>query len=168
MALLHESLYRSGVFAAADLGLYLEQLINHSLRALSEKPELIKLRLELANISVSLDQAIPCGLLVNELISNCLKHAFPNGRAGEIKVELQPVAGSPHVRLCVSDDGVGLPADFDSRRAQSLGLQLVSGLAQQLGSKLEIGSGPMAVFTVSFPVAAPKIAPQTETSGVAR
>ncbi len=168
MALLHESLYRSGVFAAADLGLYLEQLINHSLRALSEKPELIKLRLELANISVSLDQAIPCGLLVNELISNCLKHAFPNGRAGEIKVELQPVAGSPHVRLCVSDDGVGLPADFDSRRAQSLGLQLVYGLAQQLGSKLEIGSGPMAVFTVSFPVAAPKIAPQTETSGVAR
>ena len=166
MALLHESLYRSGVFAAADLGLYLQQLTSQSLRTLSDKPGLIQLRLDLANISVGLDQAIPCGLLVNELISNCIKHAFPNGHTGEIKVELQPVAGNAHVRLCVSDDGVGLPADFESRRAQSLGLQLVSGLAQQLGSKLEIGSGPKAVFTVVFAVNVPKESPATKLNGV--
>ncbi len=168
MALLHESLYRSGVFAAADLGFYLQQLSSQLLRTLSEHPGLVRLRLDLANISVGLDQAIPCGLLVNELISNCLKHGFPNGQSGEIKVELQPVAGSSRVRLCVSDDGVGLPADFEARRAQSLGLQLVFGLAQQLGGKLEIGPGPQAIFTVVFAVSAPPNFPLPETSEVAR
>jgi len=156
MALLHESLYRSGVFAAADLGFYLKQLSSQSLHVLSDKPGFIELQLDLAAVSVGLDQAIPCGLLVNELISNCIKHGFPNGHAGEIRVELQRVAESPRFRLCVSDNGVGLPADFESRRTQSLGLQLVSGLARQLGGALEIGPGPEAVFTVVFTVNSPK------------
>ncbi|MGA2248649.1 MAG: amino acid permease, partial [Verrucomicrobiota bacterium] len=166
MALLHESLYRSGVFAAADLGLYLGQLTSHSLLALSDKPGLIQLQLDLANISVGLDQAIPCGLLVNELVSNCIKHAFPDGNGGEIRIELHQLAVGPQIRLCVSDNGLGLPADFESRRKQSLGLQLVSGLAQQLGGTLEIGPGPKAVFTVIFTLDGPKDSPVPDMSEI--
>ena len=168
MALLHESLYRSGVFAAADLGVYLQKLTTQSLRALSEKPGSIQLRLDLANIAVGLDLAIPCGLLVNELLANCIKHGFPNGSGGEIRVELHPIDQGSRFRLRVSDNGSGLPADFEFRRTQSLGLQLVAGLARQLGSTLEIGPGPQAVFTVSFMIEKPRESPMPESSGVAK
>jgi two-component sensor histidine kinase len=96
------------------------------------------------------NQAVPCGLLVNELVSNCLKHAFPNGRQGEIRVEVQPVDDGPAVRLRVADNGVGLPADFDMQQLHSLGLQLVSDLVGQIQGRLEIGRGPGAVFEVTF------------------
>jgi two-component sensor histidine kinase len=95
-----------------------------------------------------MDQAMPCGLLVNELISNCVKHAFPDGRQGTVKVELQPLEGKEQYQLRVSDDGIGLPADFEVRRKTSLGLQLVGDLAVQLGSSLAIGPG--ASFSLSF------------------
>ncbi len=155
MALLHESLYRSGVFATIDLGAYLGQITTQSFRTLAATPGAVQLRLDLASVPVEMDQALPCGLLVNELVSNCLKHGFPDGRTGEVRVELQPVPGDPQWRLRVSDTGVGLPADFASLRGQSLGLQLVSDLAQQIDGTLTIGPGPGTDFTVTFsPVAA--------------
>ncbi len=159
MAVLHEILYRSGTFAAVDLGAYLQQLTNQAYRALVTTPGAIQLHLNLASASLGMDQAVCCGLLVNELLSNCLKHAFPAGRAGEIRVELQPVNGGPQLRLCVSDTGVGLPEDFDVRRTQSLGLQLVSDLALQLRSQLEISPGDGATFTVLF---TPELPPPVE------
>ncbi|HEX7604361.1 MAG TPA: PAS domain S-box protein, partial [Polyangiaceae bacterium] len=149
MALLHESLYRSGTFAGVDLGAYLKQLTTQSFRAQGH-PGSIRLELDLASASVGMDRAVPCGLLVNELVSNGLKHGFPDGRAGAIRVELKPVAGGAKLRLCVSDTGVGLPADFEVRRGNSLGLQLVSDLAGQLGGELEIGPPPIASFAVTF------------------
>ncbi len=148
MALLHELLYRDGSFASVDLGQYLRRLCTETLRTLQTKPGQIKLELELASVKVSMDQATPCGLLVNELISNSLKHAFPEGRKGLVKVELQPVEGKEQFQLRVSDDGIGLPADFEARRKSSLGLQLVADLAGQLGSSLEIGPG--ASFSLSI------------------
>ncbi len=150
MALLHEKLYRSGTFAAVELGAYLKQIAAQLFRALVDSPGAIRLQLELASVPIGMDQAVPCGLLANELISNCLKHGFPGGRTGEVRIELQPVAGGPQWCLRVSDTGVGLPADFAARHGQSLGLQLVSDLAGQLGGRLEIGPGPAAVFTVWF------------------
>ena len=158
MALLHETLYRSGTFASVDLGDYLKQLANHSFRALNAQPGLIQLDLDLASVRVDMDQTIPCGLLVNELISNCLKHGFPGGRTGGIRVELRPVDGGPQLRLRVSDTGVGLPPDFDSKRSHSLGLQLVSDLTRQIGGRLEIEPGPGAVFAVTFKAAEPTAA----------
>ena len=149
MALLHESLYRSGTFAGVDLGAYLTQLTTQSFRAQGH-PGSIRLELDLASASVGMDRAVPCGLLVNELVSNGLKHGFPDGRTGVIRVELKPVAGGAKLRLCVSATGVGLPADFESRRSNSLGLQLVSDLAGQLGAQLEIGPPPTASFAVAF------------------
>jgi two-component sensor histidine kinase len=97
-----------------------------------------------------MDQALPCGLLVNELISNCLKHGFPCDHNGEVRVELQPMIGGPQLRLRVSDTGVGLPADIEAKLGNSLGLQLVSSLARQIDGRLEVGPGPGAVFEVIF------------------
>ena len=79
-----------------------------------------------------------------------MKHAFPNRRRGEVRVEVQLVSGGPAVCLRVADNGVGLPADFDLRQSRSLGLQLVSDLVGQIQGRLEIGRGPGAVFEVVF------------------
>lgn len=158
MALLHETLYRTGTFASIDLASYLRQLATQAFRAQSNGA--VRLSLQLESAQVSMDQATPCGLLVNELISNALKHAFPVGHGGEIELALHavtpPVGDAPQWCLCVSDNGVGLPADFEVRRAQSLGLQLATDLARQLGGSLAIsapsGSTPGASFSVCFAV----------------
>ncbi len=155
MALLHESLYRAGNFASIDLATYLKQLAMQAFRAQSSDSAAVRLVLELAAVDVILDQATPCGLLVNELISNALKHGFPDGRVGEVRVVLQPGPLASSWQLTVCDTGVGLPDDFLARRAQSLGLQLVADLARQLGGTLEIEPGPGANFKVTFPVQAP-------------
>jgi PAS domain S-box-containing protein len=150
MALLHETLYRSGTFASVDLGAYLTQLAVQSFRALNSQPSSIRLEMDLASLRVEMDQAIPCGLLVNELISNSLKHGFPGGRTGEIRVELRPEGDGAYIHLSVSDTGVGLPTDFELIRGQSLGLQLASDLAKQLGGRLEGGAGTGARFDLTF------------------
>lgn len=154
MALLHESLYRSGQFAQVDLSSYLRQVTSKLFRALALEPDTIRFHLDLAPVWLALDQAVPCGLIVNELVANCLKHGFPEGRRGEIHITLQLVAGGPEVQLAVSDNGVGLPENFATRKAHSLGLQLVHDLARQLQGRLDAGSNPApgsgAAFTVTF------------------
>ncbi len=155
MALLHESVYRSGRFAAINLSDYLRQVATQALRALQTQAGAVRLQLDLAGAQLDLDQALPCGLLVNELISNSLKHGFPDGRAGEIQVALLVLGGGAALQLSVSDSGVGLPADFEARREQSLGLQLVADLASQLGGRLDIGPAPAAIFSVTFAPAEP-------------
>lgn len=154
MALLHEMLYRSGTFAAVDLGAYLKQLCTQAFRALIPKPGAIRLELDLESFEVGMDQATPCGLLVNELISNCIKHGFPDGLAGEVRVELHPVDGGPQLCLRVSDTGVGLPPDIETRKNNSLGLQLVTDLALQLGGTLT--TGPGTLFSLCFIADVPK------------
>ncbi|MBU4113338.1 MAG: PAS domain S-box protein [Gammaproteobacteria bacterium] len=151
MALLHESLYRSGTFASVDLGAYLGHLARQAFRAQSSG--VVRLQLELASVQVSLDQATPCGLLANELLSNCLKHGFPEGRGGDIRIELRALGLGDQWLLRVSDTGVGLPADFESRRSQSLGLQLVADLTRQIDATLQIEPGPGAAFAVTFGIA---------------
>jgi PAS domain S-box-containing protein len=147
MALLHESLYRSGSFARVDLAGYLRQVATQLFRAQNSDAGSVRLGLDLKPAEVEIDQAIPCGLIVNELLTNALKHAFPGGRAGEVRVTLHAVAGGP-VRLCVSDDGVGLPADFEAKRGTSLGLQLVADLTRQIHGTVTLG--PAATFTIVF------------------
>lgn len=148
MALLHESLYRAGSFAAVDLANYLKQLCTQAFRTLNLRPGHIQLELDLQPIHVEMDQALPCGLLVNELISNCLKHAFPEERNGTVRVSLQVEGSSATLR--VSDNGIGLPADFAELSRSSLGLQLVADLAGQLGARLDIG--PAASFAITFAI----------------
>jgi PAS domain S-box-containing protein len=148
MAALHETLYRTGNFAQVDLAVYLRQLAGQLIRTLVTNPDRITVQLDLVSVDLALDQAIPCGLIVNELVSNALKHGFPEARAGEVRVELRQTPPD-RLLLRVSDDGVGLAADFEQRRSKSLGLQLVSDLARQLRGRLEVGPG--TAFTVNFP-----------------
>jgi PAS domain S-box-containing protein len=150
MALLHESLYRAGTFASVELGSYLRQLTTQVFRSQAGLVGDVRLVLELAEVHVGMDQATPCGLLVNELLSNCLKHGFVQEHSGQVTVSLQPSARAGWWCLSVRDTGVGLPPDFEARRVLSLGLQLVSDLARQLGGQLTIDSGSGAVFSVEF------------------
>jgi len=152
MALLHETLYRSGNLEQVDLAVYLERVAGQTFRAQNEGKPGVRLRLELTWCPVSIDQAIPCGLIVNELVSNCLKHAFPAKRDGEVAIRLRPADAKGHVQITVADDGPGLPADFATRRQGSLGVQLVEDLARQLEGTLTIGRDVGASFTVTFPL----------------
>lgn len=155
MALLHETIYRRGNFSAIDLGSYIGQIAVESLKALATRSGQVHLRQDMEVVHVGLDQATPCGLLISELISNCLKHGFPEGRSGEINLALHAMCESNQWRLTVSDTGVGLPGDFETKRQKSLGLQLVSDLAAQMGGTLQIGSGPEAIFTIDFKAEVP-------------
>ncbi|MBL0312754.1 MAG: GAF domain-containing protein [Holophagaceae bacterium] len=152
MALLHESLYRSENLERVDLPAYIKQLTAHLFRSVAAEPSHIQLELDLEPASLPLEQAVPCGLLVNELVSNALKHGFPGGRTGKVRIELRSMDEGRQITLRVIDTGAGLPADFESRRATSLGLQLVSDLVKQLKGHLEISNGPGtgAVFEVAF------------------
>ncbi len=147
MALLHETLYRTGNFAAVDLADYLRKLAVHLDRGQNSTPERVRLALNLAAVEVGIDEAIPCGLIVNELLTNAHKHGFPEGRAGVVQLDLQ-VGPDGQVQLQVCDDGVGMPEGFDPAHANTLGLQLVSDLARQLPGVLAIGPG--ATFKVTF------------------
>lgn len=151
MALLHELLYRSPSLAQIDLGHYIRQLALQVFGANVSKRAPIELKLDITPVPATLDQAIPCGLLVNELITNALKHGFPGDHAGCVHVELHPVDDISLWQMTVSDTGIGLPEDFDTKRQGSLGLQLASGLASQLGGALSVGPG--ATFSVRFNIA---------------
>jgi two-component sensor histidine kinase len=165
MALLHETLYRSGNFAQVELAGYLKQLATQLFRAHNTSSSGVRLRLELAPFSLEMDQAIPVGLIVNELVTNCLKHAFPNHRGGEVRLTswAAPTGG---LSIQVSDTGKGLPAGFTPGQSHTLGLQLVSDLTRQLHGSLTIGSGPGAEFTITIPpeVPAPPAPPPTQPS----
>jgi PAS domain S-box-containing protein len=149
MALIHEHLYRSETFSEVDLSTYLKQLCQQLFRSLAPAPATIRLHLELDPVCSAIEQAIPCGLLVNELVSNALEHAFPDGRAGEVRVELRALDGAAGWRLRVMDTGVGLPPDLPMGNLSTLGLQLVVDLSRQLGGQLDIGAGPGAAFEVT-------------------
>lgn len=150
MALIHEHLYRSEDLSRVDLSAYLRQLCQQLFRALAANSDLIRLNLDLSPVELDIDSAIPIGLLVNELVSNAIKYGFPDGRRGEVLVKLHTLPDGSGWHLRVADDGVGLPADFETKRTSSLGLQLIGDLVRQLGGRLEIGPGPGAVFDVEF------------------
>jgi two-component sensor histidine kinase len=150
MALLHETLYRSANLAEVDMANYFRDLCSQLCQSLETHSGAVRVQVDVAPLGVEVGQAIPCGLIVNELVSNCLKHGFPDGRSGLIHVELQEVDGGPAVRLRVADDGIGLPAGFDPTQTHTLGLKLVTGLVNQLEGRLTIGPGPGSEFQVVF------------------
>jgi two-component sensor histidine kinase len=150
MALLHDMLYRVGQFASVDVGNYLRRLCEQAMRAGNDRGHPIRLQLDLVSVALDMDQAMCCGLIVNELLSNCLKHGFPDGRDGEIRVTLHAIDGGPKLRLRVSDNGVGLASGVLTSRPATMGLQLVADLTVQLEGQLEVEDGPGATFSVTF------------------
>lgn len=151
MALLHESLYQSNNLAWIDFPVYIRQLADHLFRSYGVAAERIHLRTDLQKLFLNMDTAVPCGLIINELLSNSLKYAFPEGREGEIHLELRENPDRT-ARLTVGDNGVGLDPGFDWANARSLGLRLVRTLAQQLDGTLEVGQGPGTGFQLIFPI----------------
>ncbi len=137
MALLHELLYQSDDLAVVDFSKYIRRMVDHLFRSYGVDNGQIRLLADLDPVGLELDDALPCGLLISEVISNCLKHGFPQGRAGEVRLLLRRQSA---ITLVLSDNGVGLPAGLDWTASQSLGLRLVRALAQQLQASLDIRS----------------------------
>ncbi len=137
MALVHEKLYQSTDLARIDFAEYTRGLLNYLWRAHGSAAAPVRLTLDLSAVALPVDTAVPCGLILNELAGNALKHAFRGRDSGEVAVSLKCIAEG-RIRLCVADNGVGLPAGFDWRQAKSLGLRLVSMLAGQIGAKVNV------------------------------
>ena len=138
MATVHERLYRMPDLASLTLTAYLPEIAELAIAANSDRANPVQLQMELDDIPLSLDLAVPLGLLVNELISNCLKHGLSKNRPGAILISARIVPGA--VRLMVHDNGKGLPENFDASKCQSIGLKLVDSLARQLGGTIKFSS----------------------------
>jgi two-component sensor histidine kinase/ligand-binding sensor protein len=149
MALLHEKLYQSSDLASIDFAEYMEKLALFLFNSYMENSERITLNVDVEYLQLDIDRAIPCGLIVNELVSNALKHAFPDGRQGEISVRLH-CGDDGRIRLTVADNGTGLPPDLDFRDTETLGMQLVNMLTRQLAGDIELQNENGASFTISF------------------
>lgn len=149
MALVHEKLYKSTDLSRINFSDYIESLANLLFRSLGVQTSKIRLRQNRSSIFLSIETAVPCGLIVNELISNCIKHAFPNDQGGEIYISIDSPSVNEY-KLIVADNGVGLPQEFAIDKVESLGLQLVKTLVNQINGTLEIESNQGVRFSISF------------------
>jgi PAS domain S-box-containing protein len=149
MALVHEMLYRSHDLARVDFGEYARSLVQQLLRSYGADARRVKHIIDVEHILLGVDEAVPCGLMINELVANSLKHAFPANRAGTIWVRME--ADDRRCRLRVGDDGVGFPEGVDFRQTQTLGLQLVRTLTDQLAGTISSSREGGTEFTISFP-----------------
>lgn len=153
IALIHEKLYQSRDLARLDFGEYLHGLISQLIGTYVSDASMIQLKINVGDIAVDMDQAIPLGIITNELVSNSLKHAFPagrqDGRANEIRVELRAETAEQRV-LTISDNGIGLPEMLDLANLPSLGLQLVSMLVGHMHGTIESERNGGTVFRIRF------------------
>lgn len=147
MSFIHESLYQNKDFSSIDLGSYIDGLSRNLVMSYSLTGN-IALERDLKRVELVLDQAIPCGLILNELISNAFKHAFPGGRAGVVRIGLN--LRGEQVSITVQDDGVGLPEGFSAKNDGNLGLELVRTLVDQLDGKLEVKTGAGVAYLLTF------------------
>ncbi len=149
MAMVHEKLYESADLGRVDFDEYARSLLDYLWRAHGTEESGVRLVLDLEPIHLPVNTAVPCGLVLNELVSNALKHAFRGRAAGEVAVSLRSGAEG-EVEMCVRDNGSGLPAEVDWRRGPSLGLRLVHMLAGQLRAALDVSSGGGTRFTLTI------------------
>jgi two-component sensor histidine kinase len=150
MALIHEQLYRSGELSRIDYRAYLRSLTEELLRSYSSDTDSVSLEMDVDEIYLGIRTALPCSLIISELVSNCLKHAFAGEDRGQIKVTLRRLTDGKF-RLIVADNGQGFPSDFDYRNSESLGLRLVTNLVElQLHGKMELGANQGTQFRIDF------------------
>jgi PAS domain S-box-containing protein len=155
MALIHEKLYRSGSLAEIDFGDYVDSIIDELLRMFNVAPGAITITTDVENVLFGVDTAIPCALIINELVSNSLKHAFPDGATGEVTITLHQINGT--YELTVADNGEGLPPNFDFRATDSLGMQLVTALVNQLDGTITLDRTKGTTFITTFTPAGARI-----------
>ena len=149
MALVHEKLYQSESFSRVDFGEYARSLSTLLASTYRDKAARLALKTEIEEVSLGVDIALPLGLIINELISNSLKYAFPNGGEGEVRIGMNRV-GDDQLQLIVADNGIGFPADVDFRKTETLGMQLVLALTGQIGGSVELRSDAGTEFRILF------------------
>ncbi len=151
MALLHEALYQSHNLSQIDCRKYFEQLGAHLFRCFGISASRVQLQIDVGGVTLGLESAVPCGLIVNELISNSLKHAFHEGRCGVIRILLRREADD-RMTLIVADNGPGIPENIGFYTTRSLGLRLVRTLADQLHATIELEVREGTEIRLKFPV----------------
>ncbi|MCK4766689.1 MAG: PAS domain S-box protein [Candidatus Aminicenantes bacterium] len=151
MASVHEELYSSKSLSKVDFPAYIPRLANHLFDTYSLSRDRVRLEMEIDDINLDVESAIPIGLIINELVSNSLKYAFPGSRNGEVKVQLSRTKNGDHdYILVVRDNGVGLPGNFSIEQNDSLGMVLVKTLVRQMHGVLDCDTDDGAVFTIKF------------------
>jgi two-component system, sensor histidine kinase PdtaS len=150
IALVHEKLYRSKDLSDVDFRAYVNVLVEGLFQAHEAEERGISPVIDVGALDLAVDIAIPCGLIINELVTNALKHGFPGGRTGSVQVGFRRI-DPDRVELQVADDGVGLPAEIDPRRSTTLGLDLVLTFADQLGAEVDVRRSPGTAFQLRFP-----------------
>jgi len=148
MALIHERLYRSTDLKNIDFKEYITTLANDLYRTYVKDPSRVRLQMIIEDVNIDINAAIPLGLILNELITNSMKHAFPDGREGTISISFGK--NNDGFILKVSDDGVGFPPDLDYTKTDSLGMQLVTSLTRQINGKIELDRAHGTKFTITF------------------
>jgi two-component sensor histidine kinase len=148
ISLIHERLYQSPDLATVDFGNYIGLLAGQIIQVFGADPAAVSLDVRADRIRLPAKKAVPCGLIINELVVNALKYAFPPGRTGIIRIEMRKEKDA--YRLLVSDDGVGLPENADLQKPESLGFQIVADLVRQLDGTIEIIRGDGTTFKIEF------------------
>ncbi len=136
MAMLHENLYRSDNLTGINFENYIKHLIRNLFHTYNVNMEKIKFNIMAQGVFLNIDTAIPCGLIINELVTNSIKHAFPEGTSGDIKVIMDQDDDKYHLEI--SDNGIGLPPEFDIKKSSTLGILLVNSLVGQLDGSIEV------------------------------
>jgi two-component sensor histidine kinase len=149
MALVHQRLYSTEDLDRIDLGSFIQEVVPDLVQMYRDPRKAISVSIQADCIETDMDCAILCGLIVNETLSNALKHAFPDRKEGCVQITVGRNTGG-HLTLRVSDDGVGLPQEFDLRQSQTLGMQLIYSLSRQLRASVEVDTGKGTAFTITF------------------
>jgi two-component sensor histidine kinase len=147
--MVHEKLYQPGDLARIDFGEYIRSLAGNMINSCGLGSRDIGLKTDVDNIFMGVDTAIPCGVIVNDLVTNSLKHAFPGDRAGDIFVRSRKVDGQ--YTMLFKDDGVGISEDVDLNRPSTLGLTIVNALTDQLGGKIGMSRNDGCEVHITFP-----------------
>ena len=148
MAMIHEKLYQSNDFTRINLTEYIESLVNGLFYSYSIDKEEISSIINVDNLRLNIETAVPCGLIINELVSNSLKHGFPNGENGEVYISLKFI--DDKYELIIGDNGIGFPSNIDFKKTDSLGLQLVNNLVGQIDGEIELDNRSGTEFKIVF------------------
>jgi two-component sensor histidine kinase len=148
MALVHEKLYQSGDLTRIDLAEYIPDLVSDLFRSYGVNYNIVQFKINSENISLDINTAIPCGLIINELVTNSIKHAFQGIIKGEIIIELK--YEDNYLKMNVQDNGVGFPEEMNLNNIKTLGLQLVISLTKQLDGSIELIKENGTCFNIIF------------------
>jgi two-component sensor histidine kinase len=148
MAMIHEKLYLSEDLTQINFADYIQNLVSNLFYSYNIKESQIKPIIKIEDVNLNIETAIPCGLIINELISNCLKYAFPNQMKGEIIITLKSIEDK--FELVISDNGIGLPEKININKIKTLGLLLVNSLTEQIDGKISIYKKDGTQFKIIF------------------